>query len=72
MEKVNENHVQAYKVNNIGLGSPEAPHWHSKVQKATNIGTMSLKMGNVRLYFVITTEIEVFKTSNGLEKVNNN
>jgi hypothetical protein len=57
MEYVIENQDYTYKVKNIGLGSPEAPHWHSKVQKALNIGKMSLKMGNVRLYFVITTKI---------------
>jgi hypothetical protein len=57
MEYVNENRDYTYKVKNIGLGSPEAPHWHSKVQKAPNIGKMSPEMGNVRLYFVITTQI---------------
>jgi hypothetical protein len=34
MEYVNENQDYTFKVKNIGLGSPDAPHWHSKVQKA--------------------------------------
>jgi hypothetical protein len=46
-----------YKVNNIELGSSEAPHRPSKAQKALEIdkiGKISLKMGNIRLYLVIT------------------
>jgi hypothetical protein len=49
-----------YKVKDIGLGPPGAPYLPSKGQKASKIGKigkMSLKMGNIRLYFVITSKI---------------
>jgi hypothetical protein len=49
-------------VKNIGLGSPGAAYLPSKGHKAPKIGKigkMSLKMGNIRLYLVITTKIKV-------------
>jgi hypothetical protein len=49
-----------YKVKNIRLGSSEAPHRPFKARKALEIdkiGKIGLKMGNIRLYLVITPKI---------------
>ena len=49
-----------HKVKNTGLGSSEAPHRPSKAQKAlkiVKIGKISLKMGNISLYLVISPKI---------------
>jgi hypothetical protein len=43
----------------LNLRSPSYPAWTFKRPKSPKINKMSLKMGNIRIYFVKTTKIEV-------------
>jgi hypothetical protein len=44
MEEVNKYWDFEYKVNNFGFGSPEAPHWRSKVQKVPKLAKSASKV----------------------------
>jgi hypothetical protein len=51
---MNKNCDYAYKVKNMSLGFPGA---RDKRPKSPEIGKMSLEMGDVRIYIVVTTKI---------------
>jgi hypothetical protein len=57
LEAINNNQDYTNKLKNIIMRSLDAPYGPSKDKKAPKLTKRSLKMGNIRLYFVIITKV---------------
>jgi hypothetical protein len=58
-----------FKVKTYWFGLPRGPSW---VLERLKIPKICLKMGNGRVYLVITTKISMVYALDGLKSVNNN